>query len=367
MGLQNRIRELRLSKKYSVEKLAEEVGVTRQALWMIETGKVSPNTSVALRLAKVFDIPVERLFWEDGLTLDARMAGTGDGELNQPSRVYLGKIRGVPVARQMSTKDGFGQLLSSAQGVIEPNFQDSSRVRVQMLGHVDRIEHTVFISGCELGLGLFSAYTRRAYTQSEALWFNVTNQVALNELQWGETHIAALHMNEDERALRVPDWVLKECNQYLFASEEIGWIVPYGNPKGFRGAEDLLNEKFRIINRPAGAGARVVLDEQLKRAHVRPEVVPGYFVFASGHYEVAELISRGLADVGVGHSSAAALLGLHFLPIHTEQCWLVVPKGYEQLQPVQAAIEVLHSDTFRFELEALAPYDVRRMGQLGNS
>lgn len=375
MSLNNCIRERRIGKKLSVEKLAQEVGVTRQALWTIESGKVSPSATVALRLAKVLNTPVEHLFWETPELRTTYVAENPKFGKELPERAYVGKIGGRPVARFMSEKDGYGRLMSCAQGVVRSGIDKQGQIKLELLGDTERMERTLFVSGCDLGLGLFSAYPRQVYRRGEGIWFNVTNQTALQELSHGETHIAAIHIRTDEQpsTRRKPrsngenslmsEWVSEECNQYLFASEQIGWILPRGNPKGFQNAGDLTSGRFSLVNRPPGAGARSVLDEQLREANVSLNRLPGYNKLASGHYEVAEMISRGLADVGVGHASAAALLGLHFIPIHEEQCWLVIPKAYEQLEPVQSALDILHSDTFRTELRSFAPYDVQRMGQ----
>jgi len=43
--------------------LAEKVGVSRQTIIAIESGRYSPSLEVALKLAKVFDKSVEDLFW----------------------------------------------------------------------------------------------------------------------------------------------------------------------------------------------------------------------------------------------------------------------------------------------------------------
>lgn len=42
--------------------LAGRVGVTRQTILSIEKGKYSPTIGLALRLAHVFEVPVEDLF-----------------------------------------------------------------------------------------------------------------------------------------------------------------------------------------------------------------------------------------------------------------------------------------------------------------
>ena len=44
------------------EDLAERAGVTRQTIISIERGRYSPSIELALRLARIFAVPVEALF-----------------------------------------------------------------------------------------------------------------------------------------------------------------------------------------------------------------------------------------------------------------------------------------------------------------
>lgn len=44
------------------QQLAERVGVTRQTIISIERGKYKPSVELALRLSRVFGVPVEAIF-----------------------------------------------------------------------------------------------------------------------------------------------------------------------------------------------------------------------------------------------------------------------------------------------------------------
>jgi putative transcriptional regulator len=45
------------------QQLAEKVGVTRQTIVAIEQGKYSPSLELAFRLALVFNVPLEEVFF----------------------------------------------------------------------------------------------------------------------------------------------------------------------------------------------------------------------------------------------------------------------------------------------------------------
>ena len=69
--MKNTIKVERAKKNWTQADLAKHIGVSRQGLNSIETGKFVPSTLLALRMAKVFDTTVEELFQlegnEDGL------------------------------------------------------------------------------------------------------------------------------------------------------------------------------------------------------------------------------------------------------------------------------------------------------------
>jgi putative transcriptional regulator len=61
--LQNRLPELRARHRMTQYDLATNVGVTRQTIIAIEKGQYNPSTTLALKLARTFHVPVEVIFW----------------------------------------------------------------------------------------------------------------------------------------------------------------------------------------------------------------------------------------------------------------------------------------------------------------
>ena len=63
MKLKNVVRQCRFEHgEMTQQGLAQAVGVTRQTIHSIETGKFVPSTILALRIAKTFRRPVESIF-----------------------------------------------------------------------------------------------------------------------------------------------------------------------------------------------------------------------------------------------------------------------------------------------------------------
>lgn len=65
--MNNTIRVARAEARMTQQQLADAAGVSRQTINAIESGKFVPSTVLALKLARIFDKPVEAIFaLEDG-------------------------------------------------------------------------------------------------------------------------------------------------------------------------------------------------------------------------------------------------------------------------------------------------------------
>ena len=60
--MKNRLRVLRAEKGWSQADLAEKLGVSRQAVNAVETGKHDPSLTLAFALAETFEQRIEEIF-----------------------------------------------------------------------------------------------------------------------------------------------------------------------------------------------------------------------------------------------------------------------------------------------------------------
>jgi putative transcriptional regulator len=63
--MKNHLRVLRAQKNWTQAELAELVGVSRQTVNAIETGKYDPSLPLAFKLAKIFGYQIEEIFIPD--------------------------------------------------------------------------------------------------------------------------------------------------------------------------------------------------------------------------------------------------------------------------------------------------------------
>jgi putative transcriptional regulator len=66
MDVKNRLKVLRAERDWSQAELGGRLGVSRQAVNAIETGKYDPSLPLAFKIARLFDAPIEAIFDDEG-------------------------------------------------------------------------------------------------------------------------------------------------------------------------------------------------------------------------------------------------------------------------------------------------------------
>jgi putative transcriptional regulator len=61
--MKNKLKVLRAEHSYSQASLAEKLDVSRQTINAIETGRYDPSLPLAFKLAEVFEIKIEDIFY----------------------------------------------------------------------------------------------------------------------------------------------------------------------------------------------------------------------------------------------------------------------------------------------------------------
>ena len=63
--MKNRLKVLRAERDWSQQDLADRLGVSRQSVNAIETGKYDPSLPLAFRIAALFELSIEAIFSAD--------------------------------------------------------------------------------------------------------------------------------------------------------------------------------------------------------------------------------------------------------------------------------------------------------------
>jgi putative molybdopterin biosynthesis protein len=103
-----------------------------------------------------------------------------------------------------------------------------------------------------------------------------------------------------------------------------------------------------MVNRNAGAGTRVLIDQLLDGA--RPQ---GYANQPKSHNAVAATIAQNRADWGVAIEPVAKLYGLGFLPVAPEHYDFLLVEARRERPAVQAFLASLRDPATRARIAAL--------------
>jgi len=63
--VRNKVLDSRREKEWSQQRLADELGVSRQTIISIERGKFDPSLPLAFRMAALFECRIEELFFPE--------------------------------------------------------------------------------------------------------------------------------------------------------------------------------------------------------------------------------------------------------------------------------------------------------------
>ncbi|WP_332776191.1 substrate-binding domain-containing protein [Polaromonas sp.] len=141
-----------------------------------------------------------------------------------------------------------------------------------------------------------------------------------------------------------------------FAHRQQGLMVARGNPQRITQLSDLKKPGLRYVNRAAGTGTRVLLDELLAQHGLNSADLAGYDTQEPSHTAVAQAIASGAADAGLGIEAAARDKGLDFVPLVQERYHLVCLKSALPQAPVQALLQELQSQHWQTTLAGLPGY-----------
>ncbi len=283
---------------------------------------MQPSVGIALALARSLGTTVEELF------------GCDEESTRPTPRIASATIGGRTVTHS----------LAMDYLAIEPT-QDAVR--------------NVFVAGCDLAVGLLARHALFRSRDVRVLWLPVTNRAGLSALAGGLVHAAVVH----GRLTPQQTQHMREFAGFELATTEEGWLLASGNPLGLRGAPDVQRRKARLVNRPSGAGARRLLDEQLRRSNVDPRQIIGYERELPGQLDIGRAIAQNFADAAVGTASVARTFALEFVPLCEERCTLFVPRTALRTPEIRALLDALRSTAYRRDLEGLRSYDATRTGE----
>jgi molybdate-binding protein/DNA-binding XRE family transcriptional regulator len=338
--------------------LAAAVGLSRQSLSAIETGRSLPGVDIALRLAAALECRVEDLFLStERVQLRAESAGDVVG-----GRVLLAEVGGRWVAHPLV---GLA-LRMSADGLAAGGARGN--VNVEPVRSLEDARANLVVMGCAPALGLLCDRLSSRAGHGRFLWLTSSSTAALQSLGARHTHVAGVHLVDAGSG--EPN--LAEIRRLAGASPitlvalarwEAGLVLAAGNPLGVRRPEDLERRGLRLVTREHGSGARRLFDRVIAALGQRAQTAARSAIVVGGQLEVAHAVAIGAGDVGVATRDAALAFGLPFVPLAEERYDLAIPRDSLDDPRIARLLDALSATPLRRELAAIG-YDVRCSGDL---
>ncbi len=367
--IENHLAALRRKRGLSAAALAKAAGVSRQTVYAIEAGTYVPNTTVALRLARVLRAGVEELF---ALPPDAAAPELTAGEATvlpgaevpQPGqpvqlcRVGRRLIASPPAPVAWHFPDGDAIFTGAAK--------TAARAKLRIYRAESDFRNRILVAGCDPGISVLARHVLSA--GAELVLAHRNSSQALDLLRRGSVHVAGTHLRDETSGeSNLPEihrlFARNAVAVVSYAVWEEGIVTAAGNPKGIRGVEDFARKDVAIVNREEGAGSRRLLDGRLQHLGIGAGSVRGYTTLAYGHLPAAWQVRAGAADACIATRAAARLFGLGFLPLVTERYDLAIRRQHLNLPGVSMLLDTLSRAGFRRELESIGGYDTKVSGQ----
>jgi len=195
------------------------------------------------------------------------------------------------------------------------------------------------------------------------------SEEGLRRLTRGEVMVAAIHLHrmdgDDETAnlAAVTDAPgLHDAVVLGFARREQGILVAPGNPLGLSDMASIATSRARMAQRPAGAGAQLLLLALLARAGIAlDDLKLAKPAFPTGP-DIAQAIRAGRIDCGIATRSVARSAGLDFLPLTWERFDLVMRQRDYFMKGPQAVFDFMRRQVLRDRAAELGGYDASDAG-----
>jgi putative molybdopterin biosynthesis protein len=195
------------------------------------------------------------------------------------------------------------------------------------------------------------------------------SEAGLRRLSRGEVMMAAIHLhrlNGDDDKANVETVAqasgLHDAVVIAFVCREQGLLVAPGNPLKLTDIETVGRSGARLAQRPAGAGAQLLLLAILAHAGLALDALKTLEPVCATGADLGQAVRSGRADCGIASRSVAHPAGLDFVPLLWERFDLVLRQRDYFLPGPQALFAYLRTPAFREQAAELQGYDVGDTG-----
>jgi putative molybdopterin biosynthesis protein len=217
---------------------------------------------------------------------------------------------------------------------------------------------TIIITGQDHCLDILGNQLEENYQGYRALRSQMGSLNGLTNMYQGKADIVSTHLFDAETGTYNIPYIRRLFVSHSFIvihllKRQAGLFVQKDNPKNITTWKQLNGTGISIVNRELGAGARVLLDEQLWLNHIVPSSIQGYQNIHTSHIDIANAVGNKEADVGIGAKHASKMMDIDFVPMIEENYDLVILKTAENQQLIDHVLSIIRQDSFKNTLKNL--------------
>jgi len=296
---------------------------------------------------------------EAAKTVAARVPVRIASELGREEFVLVSLVAGADGLIAFPTGKGSGAVtaFSQADGFLSIDglasaLDADTTAAVTLIGETERAPDLVIMGSHDVALDVVvGALAERGFSARTIAVGSLGGVAAANR---GECDLAPVHLVDPATGIYNKHLVVPGLTLVPGWRRMQGFVFRPGDARFKDGTADaalrvaLADPAALMVNRNAGSGTRVLVDELLRGA--RPA---GYANQPRSHNAVAAAIAQNRADWGVAIAPVARMYGLSFLPIAPEHYDFLLLEARRDRPAVQAFLEVLRDEATRARIRAL--------------
>ena len=296
---------------------------------------------------------------EHARKVTARIPMRMPSELGRKEFAMVALVRGEDGLIAFPSPKGSGSVsaFSQADGFVEIDalanvLEADTTAEVTLIGAAARAPDLVVMGSHDIALDVVvGALADRGFN---ARVIAVGSLGGVAAARRGECDIAPVHLIDPESGRYNTHLVEPGLSLVKGWQRSQGLLYRHGDPRfeskdadaAIAGA--LADPACLMVNRNAGSGTRVLIDQKLNGA--RP---PGYANKPKSHNAVAAAIAQERADWGFAIEPVARMYGLAFIPVAPEEYDFIMVESWRERPAVAAFREVLRDEAIRNRIRTL--------------
>jgi len=296
---------------------------------------------------------------EAARTVTARVAVPIASELGREEFVLVSLVAGkdgliaFPTAKSSGAVTAFSQADAFiAVDALASSVAANSITEVTLLGETERAPDLVIMGSHDVALDVVVGALAEQGFRARSI--AVGSLGGVNAANRGECDVAPVHLVDPATGIYnrhllapglalVPGW--RRMQGFVFRPGDSRF---QGHSADVALKAALADPAILMVNRNAGSGTRVLVDELLRGA--RPS---GYANQPRSHNAVAAAIAQNRADWGVAIEPVARMYGLAFLPIAPEHYDFLLVEARRDRPAIRAFLAALREEKIRARIRAL--------------